>query len=697
MDPTEVTRSYFYTLPLWLKIAFYAAAVLALGAFFWGFAQKWRRYRSGRSDPDNLPSFRRWLRGAWSIATNRSVRRDHPIVGLGHLALFWGFIGLFIATLIVLVDADLLHPLKPEWAFMHGTFYRVFSLLADASGVLFLVGLLVVIVHRGVVRPDRLSVADRDEPEGFPQRRSFLRDDWLLLVLLAAAGIGGFLVEAIRIRATQPDFETTSFFGWVVSGWLGDSGMSGAGADATFGYLWVFHAVTAFAFIAYLPYSKAWHMVAGWYAVAAAPERVGTMPPVIESPSGGYEYLTDLTKGELAVLDACVRCGRCHEACPAVLSGAPLSPRDLILALQAASQRLLPVPAGGPGTTEVRPRLAGDLVPTSWLWACTSCLACDDVCPIDVQHLPLIVQMRRHLVAEAEIDTGVQDALMSAMRYGNAMGKSPRQRARWTRGLDFDITDARREPVEYLWFVGDYASFDPRAQQATQATARVLHRAGIGFGILFDQEQNSGNDLRRIGEEGLFEMMLEHNRAALEGAAGFRRILTTDPHSYHALRSEYGNGSGPPPVVHYTELFASLLEDGVLEVDRRGPAVTYHDPCYLGRYHGIYDAPRRVLGAVTEGIQEMPRHRENALCCGAGGGRIWMEDLAGQEERPAELRVREAGEVEGVDTLVTACPKDYVMFQDAVKTTGLDDRLVVRDIAELVEEATADMTRSVAP
>lgn len=697
MEPTEVTRAYFYSLPLWLKVAFYVTLAVAMLVFAGGVRGRWRRYRSGRSDPGNLPSLRSWAKAAFDVLSQRTVLRGDPVAGIGHLAVFWGFIGLFVVTLVVLVDADILHPLKPEWTFMHGDFYRVFSWLADGAGVLFLMGLGIMLVHRAVVRPERLRVAGRDEPGGFPSKGSMLRDDWVLLVLLLAAGVGGFMIEGLRIRATQPSFETSSFFGWVLSGWLGDAGVSGDGADAAFGYLWVFHALTAGVFIAYLPFSKAWHMVAGWYSMAARPEQIGVLPDPIPSASGGYSRLTDLTRGELALLDACVRCGRCHEVCPAVTSGMPLSPRDLILALQAGARRLLPVAADSPGTAAASPALAGDIVPASWVWSCMTCLICDDVCPLGIQHVPLIVQMRRHLVAEGEIDAGVQDALTAIARYGNAMGKSPRRRARWTRSLDFEIKDARREPVEYLWFVGDYSSFDPRVQEVTAAMARVLHRAGVDFGILYEDERNSGNDARRVGEEGLFEMMREHNLAALEAAAGYETILTTEPHSYHTLVAEYGNGSGPLPVLHSTELLASLLEMGVIGVYAQGPVVTYHDPCYLGRYHGIYEAPRQILDRVATRVVEMPRNRDASFCCGGGGGRLWMEDAPGDAERPAEARVREAAALEEVGTLVTACPKDYVMFQDALKTTGLDERLVVRDVVELVEEAMAPMIGSVGP
>ena len=282
---------------------------------------------------------------------------------------------------------------------------------------------------------------------------------------------------------------------------------------------------------------------------------------------------------------------------------------------------------------------------------------------------------------------------MNVTRYGNSFGTSPRRRARWTRELDFEVNDARKEPVDYLWFVGDYASFDPRVQEITLAAARVFHRAGIDFGILYEGEQNAGNDVRRLGEEGLFEMLRDKNLETM-GAAEFSRVFTTDPHSYHALKHEYDtNGHS---VLHYTQVLEELVRSGALPAGASG-TVTYHDPCYLGRYDGVYEAPRRLIRSLGYRLVEMPRNRATALCCGAGGGRIWMEDAPTGKERPAEMRVREAAALEGVDTLVVACPKDLVMFQDALKTTGLEGSLVVRDVAELVEEAMLTMNRSTQP
>jgi Fe-S oxidoreductase len=692
-DP--VSRPVFYSLPFWLIITFYVVALATLGWFFYRVARNLRRYRAGRHDPGNRPALRRLPGALLAVFTSRNVLRDNWYAGLAHLAVFWGFGGLFVTTILVLVDNDILHPLVPSLTFLKGDFYLVLSFLADLSGVLLLVGLAMFAFRRAVLRPRQLRVEGRDDV-AFPLARAVRWEDWAFLLLLLVVGLGGFLLEGLRIRATDPSFEWVSFVGWLVSGWLGDASVTRSSADATFAYLWVFHAMSALVFIAFIPTSKAWHMLAGWYSLAVKPASLGEFPKVIPSASGGYGRLEDLSRGELATLDACIRCGRCHVMCPAAEGGFPLSPRDLILTLQASAGRLLPGPRPAPGTAAAAPALAGTIIPAAWLWSCTSCLACDEVCPLGIQHLPLILQMRRDLVARGEIDDKVQETLTNVMRYGNSMGQSPRNRAKWVKELSFEIKDARKEPVEYLWFVGDYASFDPRVQAVTLATARVFHDAGLDFGILYEAEQNAGTDVRRIGEEGLFEMQRDKNLQGLQKAQ-FRKIVTTDPHTYNALRHEYGslNGNGCVPVLHHTEVLETLLQEGKLRV--RAPLasrVTYHDPCYLGRYGRVFDAPRRVLAALGTRLQEMPRNRERAFCCGAGGGRIWMEDVPGVKERPAESRVREAAGLDGVGTMVVACPKDLVMFRDALKTTGLEGTLGVRDIAELVEDAMGATQRS---
>jgi Fe-S oxidoreductase len=245
-----------------------------------------------------------------------------------------------------------------------------------------------------------------------------------------------------------------------------------------------------------------------------------------------------------------------------------------------------------------------------------------------------------------------------------------------------------------LWFLGDYAAFHPSAVRVSQQVAQVFQAAGLDFGILGEAEQSAGNDVRRLGEEGLFEMLAEKNIKAMEKAS-FQRIVTTDPHTYHTLKHEYGRFGLTRPVFHYTEILDEVLRSGRLVLKQRltGCAV-FHDPCYLGRYNGIFDPPRRIIDFLGLKRVEMPRCLDNSFCCGAGGGRIWMKDLPGIEERPAENRVREALALPEIEHFVVACPKDLAMFQDAVKTVGAEDRLRVVDLGELVYQAMSNPVAS---
>jgi Fe-S oxidoreductase len=296
--------------------------------------------------------------------------------------------------------------------------------------------------------------------------------------------------------------------------------------------------------------------------------------------------------------------------------------------------------------------------------------------------------LRRSLVSKGELDERLQEAFTNLQRYGNSFGQSERKRAVWTQGLDFKPQDARKQPVEWLWFMGEYACYHPALQATTRALARVLRAAEVDYGILYEAERNTGNDARRAGEEGLFELLREKNTATLQKAK-FNNIFSTDPHVYNTLKNEYPElNHGRHPVHHYSELLADLLERRRLKVEKKlAYRVTYHDPCYLGRYNGVYEAPRKVLKALGVELEEMPRSRRDSSCCGGGGGRIWMEEIGEAHARPSESRVKEAAALAGVEILVVACPKDYVMFADALKTTGLDGRLRVMDLTDLVAEA----------
>lgn len=376
-------------------------------------------------------------------------------------------------------------------------------------------------------------------------------------------------------------------------------------------------------------------------------------------------------------LEDCIECALCLSTCPV---GAPATGFVGPAALAAAG-RLLEEPRGS-DPADVLDWVSGP----HGVWQCTTCRACVDVCPAGIDQVPTIVGLRRALVERGDVDPMLAQTLQSFAMQGNSYGKSARRRARWTRGLDFEIPDARKQPVEYVWFVGDFASFDERVQEESRRLATILHEAGVSFGLLFEGERNAGNDVRKIGEEGLFETLVEHNLKTFREAQ-FEAIFTTDPHSLNTLRNDYPRYGLDKPVYHYTELLVDLAARGELKLRPAlaGTRVTYHDPCYLARYNQITDAPRRLIEMTGAELVEMPRHGANTFCCGAGGGRIWMADADGRE-RPSEQRIREAQALEGLDYFVVSCPKDLTMYSTAAQDVGGVDFEVI-ELTALLERA----------
>ena len=396
--------------------------------------------------------------------------------------------------------------------------------------------------------------------------------------------------------------------------------------------------------------------------------RVSEVLPAAQTPDDHDSYVR---------LEECIECGLCLSACPV---GAPATGFVGPAALHAAG-RLLEEPRG----SEREDVLAWIGRPEG-VWQCTTCMACVEACPVGIEPLPTIIDMRRMLVEQGDVDPLLQQTLQNFTMQGNSYGKSARTRARWTKGLDFKIPDARKEAVDYVWFVGDYASFDERVQHESQRLAEILHDAGVSFGLLFEGERSAGNDVRRVGEEGMFEVLVEHNMKTF-GEAQFDAIFTTDPHSLNTLRNEYPQYGLDKPVHHYTELLVQLASQGTITLRPalRGTRVTYHDPCYLARYNGITDAPRKLIEATGAELVEMPRHGANTFCCGAGGGRIWMSESE-VDERPSEQRIREAQALDGIEYFVVSCPKDLVMYIAAAQTVG-GVQFEVVDLAALVGRA----------
>jgi Fe-S oxidoreductase/nitrate reductase gamma subunit len=723
------TRQVFERVTRVGKGVFYLSSTVVIAVFFWGWWQRIGKYRQGRPafrfgrrpspapDPGQHASPSRPPAAASNgdgradrssvahalgvIAANSTVRQRDRAAGVAHFFVFWGFITLFLGTVILTIDYDVVRNATrlisgKERSFFRGAFYLGYSVILDTMGLAAVLAMVYLGARRGFRRRRALDYTRSEQPAEGYSRAALVRGDWLFLGLLFAVLVTGFILEGLRIRATGfPNFEVWSPVGWLLAKGLRAAGIGAATASDAHLITWWVHSALALAFVGYIPFSKAMHMFTDAASlIAHDPASSRRLPrPDPTAQHAGYRTLADFTWKELVDLDACTKCGRCHIVCPAAASGAPLSPRDLVLDLRqwantvGRGHTLLdgerrPVAAGPLSGGDAC--AAGDVVHETTLWSCTTCGACVEACPVGIEHVSTIVQLRRSLVEEGKMEPALQTALQNLAQQGNSFGKSSRMRARWTRDLGFEVKDARKEPVKYLWFVGDFASFDERLQALSRTLARILHDAGVDFGILYEDEWNSGNDVRRVGEEGLFELLVEHNVGAFERAQ-FEQVFTTDPHSFNTLRNEYPDWGFDKPVVHYTQLLADLLESGAVPVRALDSRVTYHDPCYLARYNHVTEAPRRVLRALGCQVVEMPRNRENTFCCGAGGGRIWMDD-SGLEERPSESRIREAAALD-VERFVVACPKDFTMYSDAAKTTGHEDRLRVMDLVQLVEEA----------
>jgi Fe-S oxidoreductase len=597
---------------------------------------------------------------------------DEPLVGIPHLLIFYGFLVFLLATTGLLVQG-----LFPTLALPSVEENRYLAPVVDIFAVLVLGGLAVTSFRRFVLRPAGLQLT---------------WDATLVNVLIAALMVTYLLATAFRLVAAG---ETHVWLpaSAALAGWLERPPALRAGALTLFQTFWWMHLLIVLGFLIYLPYSKHLHLLAAPFSVFFS--RLGPpgeLPaPAPDAARLGAERLEEFTWRELLSAFACAECGRCERACPSNQCGEPCSPRQLVHNLKEQLLRYGPALLRKARATADggEPALLGGLIAPKELWACTTCLSCAEHCPVLNEHLSIMVDLRRRLVERGEVDARLEEALRNLQRYGNSFGQSERKRAVWTQALDFKPRDARKEPVEWLWFLGEYACYHPALQPITRSLARVLKAARVDFGILYEAERNTGNDARRVGEEGLFELLREKNTATL-GRAKFNNIFSTDPHVYNTLKNEYPDlNHGRHPVLHYSELLADLLSRGRLKPARKlATAATYHDPCYLGRYNGVYDAPRRVLRALGVELKEMPRSRRDSFCCGGGGGRIWMEEIGEAHSRPSESRVKEAAAL-GVATLVVACPKDYVMFADALKTTGLEGRLAVKDLAELVAEAVA--------
>ena len=605
--------------------------------------------------------------------------------GAMHLMFFWGFVFLFVGTLVVFLEADLRIPV------MRGPFYLYFqSLVLDIVGLLAIVGICMAVFKRYVLRPDRLLN---------PARLRTPLVDGAILGLILAILATGFVLEGARIVATSDPWGDWSPVGKATGLALQGLGLEGEALLRLHRITWWLHLVMALAFIAYIPYSKLRHIffaAANVYLRSLAP--MGALKPVeMESAETlGAAKLEDLTWKQILDLEACTECGRCQEACPAYAAGQPLSPKAVILDLRnglcAAGDGPTRCPTadslgtspGEAGDGEESPAIAA--VTADSLWSCVTCGSCMEQCPVFVEHVPTIVDMRRYLVMErAEYPELMQEALTSMEARGHPFRGTPFSRTDWCEGLDVDVV-ADAGPAEWLYWLGCAAAFDERSQKIARAFATLLRRAGVHFAVLGDEERCTGDAARRIGNEYLYQMMAQANIETLN-RYGIKKIVTTCPHCFNTLKHEYPQLGGSFQVHHHTELLSSLLRQGKLQTLQPIPErLTLHDSCYLARYNGVVDPPRAVVAALPgAALVEMDLRRRHTFCCGGGGGHMWFEETQGRRinhERADQVLAT------GCSTVAAACPFCVTMLTDGVNARKGEREVAVFDVAELLERAT---------
>ena len=688
VDPNTPHREVYWNITGGWAIYLFLAAVISLVGYV--VFRKVRLWALGR------PSMRvdrplQRLRNALILGLAQHRLPRDPLAGLMHACISASILVLFGVTVVLLIDHE--GPVQ----FLKGDVYLWYSLIGDLFGLIGIIGIGIAIYRRYAARVAKLQWDQRWE-------------DYALVGLTGFLLVSGFFIEGARIAVTEldphPDWARWSFMGYLFALGYDGLGLSEDAIRLTHQVFWWTHMPAAFVWLALLAFTKLGHI---FYALVNAffksPSPQGRLTyqhgdlmaeENAELAAFGVGRIQDFNWKQLFDADVCVRCGRCSDACPAHFAGQPLSPMAIIQNLKAHLYEV------GPQILEAREKgveepsftnLVGDVISEESLWACRTCGACVQECPVLIEHVPTIVDMRRWLVMDqAKVPDTMQQALMNLEQRGHPWRGTQLTRTSWMQGLDFEVPlyDGSQE---YLYWVGCTGALVDRNIPITQSIARLLKEAGVSYGCLGDMETCNGDPARRLGNEYLFQMLAQQNIETFKELKVVK-VITQCPHCFNVFKNEYPDFGLRFEVIHHTELFAQLVKEGRLRPkENLDKAITYHDSCYLGRHNNIYDAPRDVLKDIP-GVRlvEMPRSFSRGYCCGAGGGTIWLDETKGR--RVNHVRTEEAAGT-GADYIATACPFCIQMFEDGIPTVQPDEehRMKVYDISELLEVSTGPAQR----
>ncbi len=659
-------RDTFWNVPRWAELLLYLTQGVGIAILA---ARLYLRTRLWLKGQGGLPTDRVGRRLGrvlkYAVAQVRIARERYS--GIVHIALTAAFVALFLGTVLATLDyylGDLILNVR----LLQGGFYLVYELALDFFAVVGVAALILAMLRRAIAHPARLTY-----------NAAFSAMLWILLADL----LSGLLLESLRLAAVQPSWGPWSFAGYALSRGVLALGFSAPALSNLHLATWVFHFSLAgliYVVLLDLPLKHVIYSPLNVYfssfREAGALAALDLEDETVES--FGVGQVTDLSVIQLMEGDACTECGRCQAACPAYLAGTPLNPRQIVLDIKAGLDRYAPQLRDGDGQNTP---LVHEIVSPDALWACTTCHACVWECPVLIDPLASIVDMRRHLVLmEGDVPDQLGAAMSQAERAGNPWGHPKGSRMDWAKGLNVPLF-AEKKRADVLYWVGCAGAFDPESQKTARAMVKIFEAANVDYAVLGEEERCNCEWARRAGNEHLYQQTAHSNIAALDKYE-YETIVTHCPHCFNTFKNEYPQFGGEYDVEHHSTYITRLIADGYLKpktpLDR---AVTFHDSCYLGRYNDIYDDPRAALRAV-EGVRlvEMPRSREKGLCCGGGGAQVWFETR--QEVPVGEIRLAEALETDA-ETIAVSCPFCTLMLNAAAGSKGVDG-VAVEDIALIV-------------
>lgn len=630
--------------------------------FIYGFYRRYKLWRIGKPEKrTDQPKERLQFIWAYVFGHKRILREIYP--GLMHLFIFYAFI--IPCIVIVITQANFTLPT---------TIALPLSLFFDLIGFLGLIGTLMALYRRYVQKPENLTYD------------SSLGNLGALFLLLGIFGLG-FCVEGLRIARSEPEWANWSPIG------LGFSylfqGLAENSQIFWHRLFWRLHLFLVLGFLAFIPYSPLLHIITGpanIYMRSLKPK--GAMPPILDFETAetfGASRIEELTWKQLFDMDACTKCGRCLDHCPAAISGKPLAPKKNWDSLRAHMEEKGRIKKLGQEIEQEEKKLIGDVLSEDVIWSCTNCLACAMVCPVFIPCVDKFLEMRRYLVLmESRFPSEIQLVFRNMENNNNPWGVGLGLRAEWAKGLDVK-TMAEDKEVELLFWVGCAGSFDDRNKKVATSLVKILKALGVKFSILGTEEGCCGDSARRLGNEYLYQTLVQTNIEVLKGYE-VKRILTMCPHCFNTLKNEYPQFGGHYEVMHYTQFLAAALRQGRLKLNKPIEKIlTYHDSCYLGRANEVYEEPRQILKSIP-GLQlvEMERNHLFSFCCGAGGGRMWMEEKLGR--RINQMRTDQALHT-GASLVATACPYCLTMIGDGIKENELEEKMAAYDITELIAQA----------